>query len=117
MSFSVDPVVVVSTLHSLLEQTDRRLTFPEAVDRLASVGVVLPGSDLKDQVKNLSALISFCDPTFLDARPGRGGGIGLPSLHASKSKKKSRVVDLVGDLNDQSLDSSDEDEYLDDTGT
>jgi len=116
MSFSVDPVVVVSTLHSILEQTDRRLTFSEAVDRLAAVGVVLPGSELKDQVKNLSALISFCDSTFLDARPGRGGGIGLPSVHSSKAKKKSSVADLVSNLSDQDDQESSDDDQLD-TGT
>lgn len=119
MNFRVDPVVVVSTLHSILEQSENRLTFADAVDRLASVGVVLPGKDLKDQVKALSVLVSLCEPSFIDARPGRNGGVGVPSVHASKSKKKSVVSDLVSKLDSEDAESDDTDaeESALDTGT
>jgi len=84
MSFRISPVEICNTLHSLVEQSETRISFGEAVHLLASKGLVLPGKTEKEQTKVLSSLINLCSPSYLDVRRGRSGGVGLPSKHEAK---------------------------------
>lgn len=90
MNFRVDPVVVVNTLKSMLEQKDSRMTTIQAVYELAAKGLVLPGKTDKEQVQLLNSIISLCEPSFLNVRPGKGGGVGLPSMQKSATVKPGR---------------------------
>lgn len=110
MNFRVDPFDVVNTLHSILEQKNVRMTVVQAVHELAAKGLVLPGDSDKEQSQVLTALVNLCDPSFLDTRPGRGGGVGLPTMRAAKSKKAGRatVASVVRDLESQDADTEDQ---------
>ena len=120
MSFVIDPVSVVTTLHSLVEQKNSRITFLQAVHELAAKGLVLPGKTEKEQVQVLTALINLCSSDFLDARPGRSGGVGLPSMRADKLSKparakKTRLASLMHDA--QASHDAESEEETDLTGT
>lgn len=80
MNFRVDPFDVIRCLHSLVEQKESRITFIQAVQLLASKGLVLPGKNKKEQAQVLASLVNLCDSNFLNVRPGKGGGVGLPSF-------------------------------------
>jgi len=118
MNFVIDPASVVTTLHSLIEQKNSRLTFLQAVHELAAKGLVLPGKTKKEQVQVLTALINLCNPDFLNARPGKGGGVGLPSMRAAKPAKArgAALASLVqAERSEQAT--SDHDDSVDLTGT
>lgn len=86
MNFRVDPLTVVTTLHSMIEQNNGRMTVIKAVHRLAAKGLALPGKTDKEQAQVLNSLISLCSPGIFDIRPGKNGGIGLPSMHSLASR-------------------------------
>jgi hypothetical protein len=118
MNFRVDPVVVVSTLHSMLEQKNSRMTTVQAVHELAAKGLVLPGKTDKEQAQILTSLISLCNLDFLDVRPGKGGGVGLPSMRSATGKASKRAT-VAGMMRDAAEDDSttDSDQEIRNTGT
>ena len=123
MKFVIDPEVVVTNLHSLCEQNNSRLTFKQAVYALAEKGIVLPGKTNKEQIQILTALINLCEPSFLDARPGRNGGVGMPSMRSAKATKaaKARSAVLATMMRDSAEEhepeEADQDEDIELTGT
>jgi hypothetical protein len=120
MNFRVDPFTVIKTLHSIVEQKDARVTFLQAVNELAAKGLALPGETEKEQCQVLAALVNLCDPSFLDTRPGRGGGVGLPSMHGSSSDKagrRKRAAAPSSTPQETSSESSEENQEFLETGT
>lgn len=120
MKFVIDPEVVVTNLHSLCEQSNSRLTFKQAVYALAEKGIVLPGKTDKEQIQILTALINLCEPSFLDARPGRNGGVGLPSMRSAKPAK-AKMATLATMMRDNAeehgAEDANQDEDIELTGT
>jgi hypothetical protein len=111
MNFRVDPLAVVNTLHSMIEQNNSRMTAVKAVHELAAKGIVLPGKTDKEQAQVLASLISLCSSSFLDVRTGKGGGIGLPTTRAAATSKR-KSPSKASQASDQAEGEASPDDFL-----
>ncbi len=82
--FRTNPEVVVNALLALVDSKNTRVSLDVAAAALVDQGLDL-GSSPKE---TLSALLSLVNSDVLDLRPGKGGGIGRPTMVKTPSQKR-----------------------------